>query len=196
MPEFTALTDLATVKRELAITNTNSDTQLNSLIASVSAAISVYCNRNFGTASYTETYDGSGTQMLWLNQRPVTAVSSVTVGGLTVVQRPTGYPAAYGWTFDQNQLFWSGGFFCEGFQNVTVVYTAGLAISSTNYPDLWQAAAEWVGMEYKGSQHRDKATDSGVDGQGTTYLNKMPWTVQTVVDRYRQVSPVQSLGIQ
>ncbi len=198
MPEFTALTDLATCRAVAGITDptqTGDDALLTSLLASVSASISTYCNRNFGTASYTETYNGDGSQFVWLNQRPVTAVSSVTIDGLAATQRPSGQPTAYGWTFDANKLYFTGDYFSEGFQNIVVVYTAGLSISSTNFPDLWRAAAEWVVSLYKGQQHIDKKSDGGLEGQNTTYLGAMPWSVKIVVDKYRQIAPVQSLGI-
>lgn len=196
MPEFTALTDLTTVQEVIGGTESSSDNALlNQLISAVSAAISTYCNRNFGSASYTETYSGDGQPGLWLNQRPVTAVASVTMNGLPVQQQPANQPWVYGWAFDQNRLVLIGGRWWEGFQNIAVTYTAGLSISSTNFPDLWRAAAEWVVASYKTQQHLDKKSDAGVSGQGTSYLTEMPWSVQIVIDRYKQVAPVQNLGI-
>ena len=195
MPAFTALTDLATVKLQLSIAsgNTADDTYLGNLIAAVSAAISKYCNRNFLTASYTETYNGSGNGTLWLRNRPISAVASVNVNGTPAPARVTVNDGGY--TFDQNKVYWPGGWFPEGAQNVVVSYTAGLpAISAAATPGLWQAAAEWVATEYQQRNHIDKKSDGIVQGGSTVYLGEMPWTVRAAVDPYRQVATEYVLG--
>lgn len=190
-----ALTDLATVKLALGITGTGDDALLNALITSVSAAAAVYCNRNFGVNNYTETYDGEYMPTLWLNQRPVVSVTNVQVDGIAVTQRTAGQPTSYGWANDQNKLFFNGGVFNEGFQNVVVTYTAGITVSPAATPDLWRAVAEWVGFVYKSQQHLDKSSDTGLEGQGTTYLKTLPLTVTLVLDRYKQVATTQTLSI-
>ncbi len=195
MPENTPLTDLAAVKAVLgiAITITDQDVPLGYLVSSVSAVISAYCNRNFGTATYTETYNGSGNSQLWLRQRPIQSVSSLTVGGVTV--QPRTNPYAYGYAFDQNQLYLNGGCFPEWpAQAVVVIYTAGITVSAAATPDLWTAAAEWVAAEYKSQSHIEKGSDTTGEGQSTVYLKSMPWHVRHVVDLYRQVSTEQVLG--
>lgn len=195
MPALTALTDLATVKAQLKIasSNTTDDVYLAALIAAVSAAISKYCNRNFLSASYTESYSGDGSSVLWLRQRPVSAVSAVSVSGMTVLPRASVNAAGY--AFDANKLYYAGGVFLEGFRNVVVSYTAGLpAMSAAATPGLWQAAAEWVATEYMQRNHIDKKSDSIPQGGGTSYLGEMPWTVQIAIDPYRQVATESVLG--
>lgn len=191
----TPLTDLATVKLWLKIgAGAGSDPVLNQLITAVSAAIATYCNRNFGSISYTETYDGDGSGRLWLNQRPVTAVASVTVDGVTIQKRPSGQPGAFGWAFDKNQLAIQGGCFSEGFQNVVVAYTAGIAVGASATPDLWEAAAQWVSQLFKSSEHVDKVSDMMGQAGGTVYAKDMPWYVKAVVDVYAQIAPTQTLN--
>lgn len=192
MPAYTALTDLATVKEMAKITGTSDDAKLGLIISAVSAAISNYCNRNFGSATYTETYNGSGTKFQWLRQRPVSAVASVSIYGTTIPAQGSN-PNAYGYSFDLNRLYFAG-FFPEGMQNVVVTYTAGYTISSTAVPGLWQAAAEWVVAEYNNLAHIEKGSDSAGQGMSTVYLKDMPWTVRQVVDSYRQVAQEQTLG--
>lgn len=191
-PAYAALTDLTAVKQAGNINSSASDTNLTALIAAVSAVISNYCNRNFVSASYTESYNGNGNAFQWLKQRPVTAVANVTMNGYTVPQRPN--VNGYGWTFDQNKLYFSQGCWDEGFQNVTVTYTAGIVASSSLTPDLWRAAAEWVADLYKSEQHIEKGSDTTGQGQSTVYLKDMPWHVRQVVDLYRQVATEQVLG--
>lgn len=72
-----ALCTLSDVKTVLGVTDTSEDTLLNLLITWASNAIEEYCDRVFGTATYTEFYSGSGTPYLTLNQRPVTSITSV-----------------------------------------------------------------------------------------------------------------------
>jgi len=191
----TQLTDLASVKTWLGITGTGADAQLTALITSVSGAIRLYCNRNFGSASYTETYDGSGSQRQWLNQRPVTAVSSVTLNGVALTVRPSNNVGGYGWAFNRNELLFAGGVFGAGFQNLTVAYTAGLSYTFADYPDLWQAAAMWVGIIYRSATRIGK-TSEGLANNTTSFLvNDIPFEVKTILDGYKQVSPVQSLNM-
>ena len=186
-PAFTDLTDLATVKAIGNITNTNSDTLLNNLIAAVSAAISQYCNRNFGINAYTENYSGSGNDTLWLKQRPIVSVTSVTMNGYTIPARPS--VNAYGWVNDLNKIFLAGGIFWEYPLNITVVYSAGITVSSTATPDLWMAAAEWVYDEYMAdTKHIDQGSVTSGQGQSTVFLKDMPWYVKRAVDPYRQVA--------
>jgi hypothetical protein len=187
-----ALTDLATVKELLNITASGNDTELGHLIDRVSLAGARYCNRVFGSASYTETYDGSGTNKQWLNNRPVSAVTSVTIDGTLATQRPSGQPLAFGWTFDKNQIQLTGWCFPMGQQNVQVSYTAGYAVSEVLTPDLWSAAAEWVAYIYKQMGRIGKASE-GLAQNNTAFIkDNMPETVKAVFDNYKQMALVQN----
>jgi|SRR5665213_1218493 len=192
MPAITPLTDLATVKSLMGGTpGTTTDTILGYLISAVSASISNYCNRNFLQATYTENYNGSGKAELWLRQRPIQSVTSVTINQAVIPARPN--VNAAGFAFDQNKLYYQGGIFWSGAQNVSVVYSAGLpAVSQAATPDLWMAATEWVLAEYKDGQHIEKGSDSAGQGMSTVYLKDMPWHTRRVVDQYRQVAPAGS----
>ena len=179
-----ALTVLATCKAWLKITTSTGDSLISSLIAGVSAAASIYCNRNFGSASYTEIYSGEGTRTLFLKNRPCTAVTSMTLNGLAVPARPS--VNANGYAFDANNLFYDWGF-TTGFQNVTVVYTAGFAVNATATPDIWEAATEWVGELYKQSERIGKKSDT-LGTQTTSYINDIPHQTKRVFDMYRNVA--------
>ena len=81
MPVITnALTTLNNVKTiaGIALTNTTPDALLTRLINSLSQAAESYCGRSFARASYTETYNGNGRQVLLLRHWPVISVSLVT----------------------------------------------------------------------------------------------------------------------
>lgn len=74
-----ALTALSDLKAFLGIASgdTSEDALLNTLITQCSDLIEEFCGRVFGTASYTEYYCGDGRPFLVLNQRPVTAITSL-----------------------------------------------------------------------------------------------------------------------
>jgi Phage gp6-like head-tail connector protein len=186
------LTDLDSVRQWLRLdtADTSDDVFLGDLITAASAAIATYCNRNFGLATYTETYNGNGQPSLFLLQRPVQSVSTVVVNGITIT--PAQVSGGIGWTNDGACLYLAGGMFWQGNQNVQVTYIAGVPYSS----DLAHAATQWVGLMYQQQKHPDKKSDSmGAAGGTTSYLDNMPWMVKLIVDRYRQVSPVMPLGL-
>lgn len=193
----TPLTDLATCKAWLGIPSgtTTSDAILNNLIAAVSGQAASYCNRNFGSASYTETYDGNGMSRQWLNQRPVSAVSSVMVNGVARTQRPANDVGGCGWTFNKNEIYLAGMVFNRGYQNVTIAYTAGYVISESLTPDLWQACTEWVALLYKGKDRIGKSSEAIATNSTTFLVKELPIAIKGVLDRYKQVSPVAPLGI-
>lgn len=87
MKPLTTLEKLKVALR-LSQTDTSGDAQLNQLIEAVSWAIRRRTNRDFNQADRTEYYDGTGTEFLHLNHRPVTRVEtdpeSEEVGGVWV----------------------------------------------------------------------------------------------------------------
>lgn len=80
------LTTVADLKVYLGIASgeTSEDDRLNAMLCGVESFVAKYLGRTLPSASYTQYYDGHGRQELFLNHRPVTAVSSVKVD-------PTGY---------------------------------------------------------------------------------------------------------
>jgi len=79
-----ALTTREKVKSHLGITGATDDVLINQLIDEVSAGVELYCGRTFESATYTEYLDGTGTAEIYLEQRPVTAITTVHVdsGGM------------------------------------------------------------------------------------------------------------------
>ncbi len=143
------LTTLANVKAWLAITTTNSDALLSSLITAMSRTI----YSNLGRASllprtFTERYDGQANHRMYLRNWPVLSVSSLVNWGTTIPQgtppgpnqpipngfiiqpwdgTPPGQPQAidiYG------QYIYFGNYaFSRGRQNVSIVYEAGYQVT-------------------------------------------------------------------
>jgi hypothetical protein len=96
---------------------------LTRVIASVSTFAAQYLQGPVAPITVTETYNGNGRGALALRQRPVLAVTSLTVGNGTVSARVGLTGSGYVLDGDLLRLPCQG--FCWGVQNVQVVYSAG-----------------------------------------------------------------------
>jgi hypothetical protein len=141
-PTRTDLTTLSSAMSEINDPAADQSYIGASLIPAASAAIARWCNREFGVATYTETfriqscggYTSPGKSVLMLSRCPVTSVTSVTEGtdpALTAgyietdldngfVYRLSGSDARQNWTAAK----------------VVVVYTAGWTLPGATLPNL------------------------------------------------------------
>lgn len=127
-------------KTYAGITGSSYDTVLGELIDNAEAKVERYCDRTFAQATFTETIDGSGNELLQLRNYPVTdPVTSVEfrtgVSSWTTVDS-TGYylKATIGQLVQSSGVpVWSGGTlgiraaWPEGHENVRVIYEGGYA---------------------------------------------------------------------
>ena len=177
------LTTVADVQQWLGITSPAQDAALlQRLVSAASAMIQSYIGYNVALTTYTETRSGSGKNSLFLKNRPVTAISSLSVAG--IAQTPSLAYGQPGYAFDVESVFLTGSAFGCGFQNVTITYTAGYA---TTPLDIAQACIELVALRYK---LRDKTgfVSEGALGQTTSYSQKdMPASVITALKPYTRV---------
>ena len=151
------LTTLARVKERLgfASSNTTWDDLLNSLISEISARAKDITGRVLTEATYTEYYDGTGTDTLYLRQGPLVSVSSVYsvsygsdgIGGRTETTSlldsssyvPDGLRSE-GWR-GCGKIRLLGGTWTSGTRNWKVTYTAGY---DTVPESLVHFATNWV----------------------------------------------------
>ena len=128
------LTTLATVRQAVPRLAAVADAEITRLIAEASDAIETWCNRTFGTATFTEKFDSDGSGRLFLSNRPITSITSITTG---LPNSPVVLSAST-YTFNANTgeiqgvgsggSFWTifdsyfGGFAGTGFQSVQVIY--------------------------------------------------------------------------
>lgn len=77
-----ALTTLAAFKVYRELTDTSKDTLISSLIPRASARISSFCNRKFTQATYSETFNGNGTHLLYVTHWPITTPLSSAQNGV------------------------------------------------------------------------------------------------------------------
>lgn len=182
------LTTLETVKRYLGtdVGDTDDDALLTSMIGAARARLLSETGRNF-SATFTETFDGDGTDVLVLSRSPVVSVSSVKVNGDTIPQRTT--VTGSGWVLSRSEVSLAGSVFFRGEQNVEVTYVAGW--DSAQVPeDVDFASVELVASWFRGKEHVG-VMSTNIAGAQTNYVidrDGLPASVQRVVDLYRALS--------
>lgn len=182
------LTTLANVKAYLSppLTTTADDALLQRLITASSQFIQSWLNRSIAVSDYSDTRSGSGGIRLFLRNRPVIAVASVTIDGAVIpVSGPP--PNQSGFMFDDSSVYLAGFRFMKGVRNVVVQYSAGYAATP---PEIEQACIALTVLRYKERDRIGQASKS-VAGEVISFQQKdMPADVATVLDQYRNVVPL------
>lgn len=166
------------------------------ILSAVSVEIQAWLGYNVASASYTKTFNGNGSQRMLLPDRPVTAVTSLTIDGISV---PPSVNQSSGFLFDSKSLYLIGQYrFCGAFQNTTVVYTAGY---SSVPMDIVLACNKWCKLIWDRAQRSE--TDLTEYAAGTIskkyMLNKfqeaiggfgpLPIDIGTLLMVHKRVSP-------
>lgn len=192
------LSQLATVKSFLGVTDNNSDALINNLIDRVSARIETYCSRTLGSATYMdEIYDGDGlSRSLFLRQWPVISVSSLyddinRSWGSDSLIASADYVVHNDWgeiKLIKNSSLWAPSLepkFGKGVGNIKVTYTAGYLLpggsgSGSALPaDIEGACNDLVYMDYFGRGL------SGPEGL-RSFVQDIPEKIQRILDRYKR----------
>ena len=185
-----ALCTTAEFKTWRGVTGSDWDTAIGVLIASSQAEIERLCGRTAGgfeSASFTEVFDGDGSQTLRVSNGPISSITSITVGNSdpvtlsadsytfkdrTISRIPFNNPGAFvnrsGWG-DILPIASRSPCFDEGVQNVTVVYTGGYA---TVPDDLKQVCYEFVAHQLD-SRGQDFGKQAAAVGN-TNYTYRSP----------------------
>lgn len=167
-----------------SLTTTTDDALLTRLVTSASQFIQAWLGRTIAETAYTETRNGAGGTRLFLRNRPVVSVASLTVDGVAVAAAAG--PGQPGYLFDDSSAYLTGYAFTRGQQNVVIAYTAGYAATP---PELEQACIELVALRYK-ERDRIGQVSKNLAGEVVSFAQKdMPADVQTLLDQYRSVVP-------
>lgn len=177
------LTTLANVKGWLGVTATTDDALLTRLISAASDYVQTWLNRTIAVQPYTETRDGTGGYVLPLSNYPVSAVSSLTIDGVSIPAAANAQGSGY--LFTQTKLVLVGGYrFWRGLQNVVVSYTAGYA---TTPNEIEQATIELIAMRYK-ERDRIGQVSKSIGGETITFSQKdFSDAIETTLSNYRKV---------
>lgn len=199
-----ALTTLERLKLELGIaaddTNSARDTKLCELINAFSDWAESITGRNFLKQEYTETYPGSGSQMLIVNHFPVTSIEQITVSGEVVPDTEYQVVDRPGRLVFRN-AGWSKVSFVQGMapiplyssKNIVIQYTAGYvlpkdAVDPSNprtLPyDIEKAVLNLISI--------DLAREGTAKGLKSFKISDVMWDfgfVGTTLEALRQISP-------
>lgn len=172
------------------------------LITACSSQIQKYVGYQFAEATYTRTFNGLGGSTLLLPDRPVIAVTSVTVDGINIPQAIVATQP--GFLNDDRFCYitkggkWSNGQFSanqfmRGVQNIVITYSAGYI---TIPADVQQACLFWIAQNYSligedPSVKRLRAGDTEIDHQFTTVVGKstllIPPIIASILQPYQRV---------
>jgi hypothetical protein len=125
------------------------DGTVAALVTAASTAVQNFIGYQLASATYTRTFNGANSDRILLPDRPVTAVTAVTIDTIAVPQAVLPTP---GFLWDSKFVYLAGysdsyrgyGYvsrFNRGIQNIVVTYTAGYA----SIPgDIVQACLMWL----------------------------------------------------
>jgi hypothetical protein len=141
---MTALVEPADIQQLLG-KPADADTELLTVLCdSASAFVLQYLGReSLDIATYTERYNGTGSDTLVPNCRPITGVTSVRINNVDI-QPSVNY--GNGFFFDKRGIYLYGHKFDRALKNVELVYSAGFAAIPL---DIKQACVDLVAEKYQ-----------------------------------------------
>jgi len=184
-----ALTDLDRVKGyrlaqgEELNTTTEQQDLIKNLINIYSTIIENYCDRKFKSREYTEYYDGDGSDTLFMNQYPVSTITSINDDQDWLWSDTTVINSNYYRIVDSRYIVMKNNLFTVAKQSVKAVYTAGF---TTTPEDINNACATEVIRAFDG------ITNLGVESISFLEVSEtfvpMPFLPQTrlVLNNYKR----------
>ena len=181
----TTIIELADIRAFLNIptAQTGKDALLIDLLDAYNGKIENYLGVTMINTTYTESYDGDGTDCLFLKHYPIISVTSLSIDdtALSVVVDDDFY--IYG---EKGYIkLDSDTFTTTDYKNVDIVYIAGHGAARANVPDVLKNALKtWVGRVFKAevidfSQRFDESSLANIKSQ------MMPWDIKQDLDYYR-----------
>jgi len=176
------LTTLANVKEYLDIESddTTFDLLLERLITASSMQIASYCNCDFTTQDFSESYDGTASDILFLNHTPIVAVSSLSIDDEAV--------AADDFKVYDDYLRLVSRLFTSGRLNVAVEYSAGYFDPQTESPpdDVEDACIQLAVFKFN-VRGASGLLQSHVNQVTYSYADlAIPLSVAAILDKYRR----------
>jgi len=175
------LTTLANVKEYLDIEadNTTFDSLLERLITAASRQIEAYCHRKIDTQSYSESYDGNASDILFLAHTPVVSVNLLSIDGESL--QADEFKVYDDYVRLVSRLFTGGDL------NISIEYSAGYFDAQTESPpaDIEDACIQLVAFKFnvRGS---DGLAERRVNQTADSFAGAaIPLSVAVILDKYR-----------
>ena len=170
-------------------------TLLTNLLEAASDLVDNYCDQSFTSASATEYYDGNGLKWIIVDRAPITAITSLTITDdndtdHTIATTDLSYDGSTGKVQFKPTVSSAYDYFLPGFQNVTIVYTAGY----TTIPEAIQEATVQIARNLyaQGSTYKNPAFSAARMGEHNyTRISSqeeiMTPIVTTLLAKYRRI---------
>ena len=170
MRSFLGLPDSMTTKNELLV----------DLIDSYNDEIEQYLGVTMINTSYSEYYDGNGTDCLFLKHYPIGTITTLTIDSTAQVENTDFYKYA-----DEGKIKLKSGVFTKDIHNVYIVYTAGWGATRSAVPKpLKLALKKWVMRVWK-AEVIDFSTRFDESSLAHIKSQLMPWDVKHELDYYK-----------
>ena len=144
-----------------------------------------YTGRILASQTFTEYYDGDGTNLLFLKNYPISSITTIhqdsdrTFATASLVASTDYFTYA-----DNRKLIGDGVIWLRGLQTIKVVYLAGYVIGSIP-EDLVNAVTMLVDYFYKSYDgHRFGVTSTGSETNRITYEKDIPLQIKKMLNPY------------
>lgn len=188
-----AMADLDEVKRYMDITGSTDDVddELTALINRVSKSMETYCDRQFYIQEHTEYHRGDGSNTLVTYQYPITSISGIWLSTARTWDSDTLIASTEYYNTNTWVVRYNNEFTEETYDNIRIIYSAGLFSSVATVPDdLKLACIKEVSRAYrtrsdKGYSSKSSDSAGGVD---TISFITAEFTDETksILGRYRR----------
>jgi uncharacterized phiE125 gp8 family phage protein len=123
---------------------TGQDSLLEALLDGMTSVIEDYIGVACIVKSYTEYYDGDGSNSLFLKHYPVSTVTSLADGTYTFASTD------YHLYSDEGLIILDSDSYSRDYRNIVITYTAGLGAARASVPDAVKTAMKlWVSYIHK-----------------------------------------------
>lgn len=146
-------------------------------------------SKQITTATYTEKYDGTGTDTLYLDKVPITSVTSVKLKEPLWESSPYSLATIYVYT---DRISLSSGVFPEGTQNVEVVYVAGVGSVDARLGMAEAIALSYL-LKYMQGNHGDSGLKWAVAPEtGANQFSPKPGVVPKIRQAIQDIIPIRA----
>ena len=183
MADPTRIIPVSLFKSYAGISDTNSDVVLGYYCDAVTAFVNNYCNRDFRHQTHTVSLDGNDDEYLRNLDRPITAVTSISVNDTALDLVTEAANDNYFLYSAEGKIYYGGGF-PAGNQNIALVYKAGY--EDTNMPaDLVQACAILISLVWEKAGKITALSEGTPAGYSKAFIDlAIPDIVKEILNRY------------